>query len=303
MRDVGVIGLGSLGAPMCRRFAGAGYRVIACDLDERARAALDDLELVTTTADASAVAKGAEVIVLCLPSAEASRAVSRALMPGRVRIVLETSTVGPLVIRDLARELEVSRIAVLDVPVSGGPARALAGTLSMMMAGAPSLIEEVEPLVALIAQHRFHVGTEVGLAQVCKLVNNSVSAAGMVAACEATVLGVRSGLEAKTMLDAINASSGRNAATEEKFPRSILTGNFDHGGPLGLMVKDLELFVGAAARLDLECAMAKAALGVWKEAVRRTGGDADYCSLIRHLEADAGIEVRARNAASSAQRA
>ena len=107
-------------------------------------------------------------------------------------------------------------------------------------------VAAVRPQLEAIAGRLFDVGNEPGLAQVCKLVNNAISAAGMIAACEATVLGVKAGLDAGTMLDAINAGSGRNAATLDKFPKSILTGTFDYGGPLGLMLKDLGLFIEEA---------------------------------------------------------
>ena len=93
---------------------------------------------------------------------------------------------------------------------------------------------------------------------------------------------------------AINAGSGRNAATLDKFPKSILTGTFDFGGPMGLMLKDLSLFIEQSQAYGVPGLMAPAALAAWEEAVRRTGFDADYTKLIQHMEADAGVTVRAQ---------
>jgi 3-hydroxyisobutyrate dehydrogenase-like beta-hydroxyacid dehydrogenase len=116
----------------------------------------------------------------------------------------------------------------------------------------------------------------------------------MIAACEATVLGVKAGLDAGTLLDAINAGSGRNAATQDKFPKSILPGTFDYGGPMGLMLKDLSLFIEEARRQGVHNLMAPATLQAWTEAVQRSGAQADYSMVIRHMEIDAGVEVRSR---------
>ena len=167
-----------------------------------------------------------------------------------------------------------------------------AGTLSMMLAGKRQDIAAVQSQLAAIAGKRFDVGLEPGLAQVCKLVNNAISAAAMVASCEGAVLGVKAGLDAGTLIDAINAGSGRNAGTLDKFPKAILPGTFDYGGPLGLMLKDLSLFIEEARTRGIPAGMAEAALGAWSHAVDRVGAQADYSELIRPYEDDAGVQVR-----------
>ncbi|QJW83842.1 NAD-binding protein [Ramlibacter terrae] len=124
--------------------------------------------------------------------------------------------------------------------------------------------------------------------------NNAISAAAMVASCEAVVLGVQAGLDAGTLVDAINAGSGRNAGTLDKFPKAILPGTFDYGGPVGLMLKDLSLFIDEAAARGLPAGMAQAAFAGWSRSVARVGGEADYSELIRPYEDDAGVQVRWR---------
>lgn len=279
---------------MARRLLAAGHALVVHDLDAAARDALV-AQGASPARSAREVADEANVVFLCLPSVEATRDVASELAGGKMlRVAVETSTVGPTSVRELAARLGPHRVAVVDAPVSGGPRGAEAGTLALMHSGSREAVAQVLPQLRAVAGKLFDVGDEPGLAQVCKLVNNAISAAGMIAACEATVLGVKAGLDAGTLLDAINAGSGRNAATLDKFPRSILPGTFDYGGPLGLMLKDLGLFMEVAQAHGVRSLMAPAALQAWEEAVRRCGAQADYSMVIRHMEIDAEAQVRSR---------
>jgi 3-hydroxyisobutyrate dehydrogenase-like beta-hydroxyacid dehydrogenase len=297
MYTTGFIGLGHMGAAMARRLLRAGQTLVVYDLDPAASAQLLEAG-AQLAASAKEVAQRCSSVFLCLPSPQASRSVVMQLLehPAPLTVVVETSTVGPKAVRELGALLATGGIELLDAPVSGGPRGAEAGTLSMMVAGSAHAASQVQAQLQHIAGRLFHVGHEPGLAQVCKLVNNAISAAGMMAACEATVVGVKAGLDAQTLLDAINAGSGRNAATLDKFPRSILPGTFDYGGPLGLMLKDLSLFIEQARDCGASNLMAPAALAAWTEAVRRNGAEADYSRAIRHMEIDAGVQVRGRSA-------
>lgn len=284
---------------MARRLLASAPALVVHDLQPAAMQALAG-EGAQPAVSARDVADRAEIVFLSLPSAQASREVADGVAGGsRVRVVVETSTVGPAAVRELAQRLRRSDISLVDAPVSGGPSYALAGRLSMMHAGEPRAVAQALPALRAIAGRLFDVGAEPGLAQLCKLVNNAISAAGMVAACEATVLGAKAGLDADTMLAAINAGSGRNAATLDKFPQAILPGRFDYGGPMGLMLKDLSLFIEQAQAHGVKTLMAPAALQAWMEAVERTGAQADYSEVIRHMEADAGAQVRSRASAGS----
>jgi 3-hydroxyisobutyrate dehydrogenase-like beta-hydroxyacid dehydrogenase len=290
----GFIGLGHMGAAMARRLLQAGFPLVVHDLQPAAVQALVAAG-GRGAHSAAQVAREAEAVFLCLPSVEAAGSVAQALAEGgALKVVVETSTVGPAAVRQVARLLAQHGIDVVDAPVSGGPRGAAAGTLSLMHSGSPAAVQGVLPQLAAIAGRRFDVGTEPGLAQVCKLVNNAISAAGMVAACEATVVGVKAGLDAGTLLAAINAGSGRNAATQDKFPKAILPGSFDFGGPMGLMLKDLSLYLEQAAAAGVPQTVVPAALQAWQRAVDRNGFDADYSRVICHLETDAGVTVRSK---------
>lgn len=291
---VGFVGLGHMGRAMACRLLAAGYPLAVHDVDLEACAGLaalgarpveDVAELVATT----------EVVFLCLPSVEATRAVAKQFASSAaLRVLIETSTVGPAAVRQLAADMAAHGIAVVDAPVSGGPRGAAAGTLALMYAGESDAVACVLPYLEVIGSRLFFVGAEPGLAQVCKLVNNAISAAGMVAACEATVVGAKAGLDPEIMLAAINAGSGCNSATLDKFPAAILPGTFDFGGPMGLMLKDLALFIDEAQACGASTVMAPVVLDAWRNAVRVNGADADYSKVIRHFEIAAGVDVRAR---------
>ncbi|MGV3570671.1 MAG: NAD(P)-dependent oxidoreductase [Ramlibacter sp.] len=296
MQTTGFIGLGHMGGALARRLAAAGFPLAVHDLAPAACAPFAALG-AAVCASAREVADRAQVVFLCLPSVAAAQQVAQELAAGSaVRVVVETSTVGPASVREMAAVLSPQGIAVVDAPVSGGPRGAEAGTLSLMHAGTEMAVAAVRPQLQALAGRQFDVGAEPGLAQVCKLVNNAISAAAMVASCEGIVLGVQAGLDPGTLVAAVNAGSGRNAGTLDKFPRAILPGSFDYGGPLGLMLKDLSLFIAEAGARGLPAGMAQAALAGWSEAVARVGGEADYSELIRPYEDDAGVQVRWRAA-------
>lgn len=284
-----------MGRGIASRLLHGGRPLLVFDLDAAACRQLQD-EGAQVAASAVEVARAAEVVFLCLPSVAAQQQVAAAIAqepgPLAVRAVVDCSTVGPEAVRRLQRDLQPRGIAVLDAPVSGGARGAQAGTLSIMCAGPRAARDAAMPLLRAISDVIFDLGPEPGAAQLCKLANNAVSAAGMVAACEAMVLGVKAGLPADTLLAAINAGSGRNVATEQKLPRHVLTGSFDFGGPIGLMLKDLQLYLEQAGALGVPGTMTAATLAAWQRAVDRTGPAADYTQLIQPLEQDAGVLVR-----------
>src|SRR5438309_10206442 len=119
-----------------------------------------------------------------------------------------------------------------------------------MAACSSPLFETFEPLLKVFGRV-FYIGERPGMGQTMKLANNLLSATAMAISCEAMVMGVKAGLDPKVMVDVINAGSGRNSATQEKFPRSILPRTFDYGFATGLMYKDVKLCLEEAQALDV----------------------------------------------------
>src|SRR5258708_20257160 len=136
----------------------------------------------------------------------------------------------------------------IDSPVSGGVGGAEKGTLAVMVSGPRADFKIVKPALEVIGKV-FHIGEQPGAGQTMKLANNFLSATAMAATAEAMVMGVKAGLDPRVMLDVINSGSGRNTATETKFPRNVLPGTFDLGFTNGLMAKDVGLALAQAKAL------------------------------------------------------
>jgi 3-hydroxyisobutyrate dehydrogenase-like beta-hydroxyacid dehydrogenase len=185
-------------------------------------------------------------------------------------------------------------VALVDCPVSGGPAGADAGTLAAIVSAEPAALAVADAAIASLTPHRFVVGDRPGAAQTAKLVNNAIGLTSMVTACEAMVLGVKAGLDPDALLAAVNASTGRNFTTSTMLPAAILSGTFEGGGPARLAVKDLGAVVEEARALGVPVRTVERALEVWREAVALLGDDADFTRVIEPMEAAAGVEVRGR---------
>ena len=299
---IGFIGVGAMGAPMAERLIDAGHIVAVYDVSAAAMAPLVARGAIAASSPREA-ATGAHTVFACLPSPEVSRAV--ALGPAGdgaegvasvtgVKTYIETSTIGTAAVKAIAAGLAARGISMLDAPVSGGPRGARAGTLATMVAGERAAFERTLPLFETIAHKVFYVGAEPGLAQMTKLANNMISAAGMAAASEAAVLAVKAGVDPNTLIDAINASTGRNTATSDKFPQSILTRSFDYGGKFSIMYKDVRLCLDEARALGVPMWVGSAVGQLWFQGMAEGRADDDYTTLIKIIEGWSGVTVDGR---------
>jgi 3-hydroxyisobutyrate dehydrogenase-like beta-hydroxyacid dehydrogenase len=287
-----------MGAPMVERLVASGSEVAVFDVNAAAMQPLVARGAVGA-ASARAAATSAEIVFACLPSPEVSKSV--ALGPDGIggveglRVYVETSTIGTAAIKAIASGLGAWGITVLDAPVSGGPRGARAGKLATMVAGDRAAFDRVRPLFDAIAGKVFYVGAEPGLAQITKLANNMISAAGMAVAMEAAVMAVKAGVEARTLIDVVNASTGRNTATTDKFPQSILPRTFDYGGKLATMYKDVELCFAEARALGVPMWVGAAVVQLWFQAMTEGRGQDDYTTLIKTIEGWTGVTVGGGN--------
>jgi 3-hydroxyisobutyrate dehydrogenase len=281
---VGVVGLGRMGAPMARRLVVAGYAVTGFDVAGTAVRLPDGAEGAGSVAE---LASRADIILLSVPDGDASRSVCAALAAApratcRVTTAIDLSTIGIDAARACATLLASAGIAYVDAPVSGGVAGAEQGTLAVMVGAPEELFARVEPVLAVLARNRFRVGDTPGQGQAMKLVNNYAAAAALAATCEATVLGARLGLDLATMVEVLNASSGRSSASEDKFPRSILPGTYDYGFAGALMTKDVALYLESATTAEVPRDLATAVTALWQRFLAAEP-DADFTALHRYL--------------------
>jgi 3-hydroxyisobutyrate dehydrogenase-like beta-hydroxyacid dehydrogenase len=294
--EIGFIGLGNMGAPMARRLVEAGHHLTVYDTRQESIGNLTALGAVAARSPAE-VADAAETVMASLPTPDIVLAVAtgaRGVIEGkRVRRFVDLSTTGSDMAKRVFALLAARDIVQIDAPVSGGVSGAEKGTVAVMASGPRADVEAVKPALSVIGKF-FYIGEQPGAGQTMKLCNNFLSAAAMAATAEAMVLGVKAGLDPKVMLDVINASSGRNTATETKFPKNVLPGTFDLGFTNGLMAKDVGLAVSEAKANGVPMEIAELVLRHLKRACEEIGAPADLTTIVQPLERRAGVEVRAR---------
>src|SRR5580700_5953734 len=236
---IGFIGLGRMGGPMSLRLISAGFDLVVFDTNSDAQAPQKNAGAAVASSPKD-VFDSVDLAFVSLPTPDIVEKVvlGNVGQGSRVKTVVDLSTSGPGMATRVSRGLEPYGAGWIDAPVSGGIAGAKKGTLAVMASGPRASFEIAEPLLKNFGKV-FFVGEKAGLAQVAKLGNNLLAAAAMAISSEALVMGVKAGIDPKIMLDIINAGSGRNSATRDKFPRSILPGTFDFGFATGLSYKDV----------------------------------------------------------------
>jgi len=262
---LGFVGLGQMGSPMATRLVAAGFDLVAFDAAGTEERLPPGAHAAASVTD---VAQLADTIFLSLPDGDASSAVAGAVAATpdrRVRTVIDLSTIGPTVAAGVGEVLAAAGVTYADGPVSGGVAGATAGTISLMFAGPAAVHDDHRAVLDRFARV-FHVGTTAGQGQTMKLVNNFLSAVALAATSEALALGAAHGLDLPVMLDVLNASTGRNSATVDKFPNRIVPGTFDAGFRTGLMAKDLRLYEAAVAKAGTGDDVGAVVCDLWQQA-------------------------------------
>ncbi|MDQ4119106.1 MAG: NAD(P)-dependent oxidoreductase [Actinomycetota bacterium] len=278
---IGFVGAGRMGGRFAVRFAGNGHHVHAHDPDA---AALDALggHGITVHDSLGGLVDAVEVIVLSLPLPSVVTAVATEIAEragGRTLTVIDTSTCGLEASRAAGRTLAAAGVDFLDAPVSGGIAKAADGTLAVMVGGDETVFARCEELLGEIGNQLFHVGREAGHGQVMKVVNNVLSHGALALTSEAVTVATRAGIPIETAVATLNAGSGRNSATQDKFPRSVIPGTYDFGWPLQGSVKDTRLYLDSAAELGVRSVVGAAVVDAWERAVAAGWGDRDFTAI------------------------
>ena len=295
---IGFVGLGQMGAPMARNLGRAGFVVAPIDANPDAVKRLAGEIACETPPDLRSLGARCRAVITMLPDGKIVRDVvlgERGLAAGLARdsIVIDMSSSSPVGTRDLGTMLAERGIALVDAPVSGGVRKAIDGSLAIMAGGDAAVIERARPLLAAMGARIFLTGA-LGSGHAMKALNNYVSAAGLAAAAEALLAGVRFGLDPATMVSILNASTGKNNATENKFPQYVLPRRFVSGFSLGLMVKDLRTALDLARATATPSPLAEACVAAWEAAERELGGDVDHTAAVKYWERLAGGELPKR---------
>ncbi|HVV93039.1 MAG TPA: NAD(P)-dependent oxidoreductase [Hyphomicrobiales bacterium] len=291
---IGFVGVGRMGGAMARRLIDAGHAVTVYDPSEAAVAALV-AKGATKAASPAAVAAVAETVFASLPSPAVVQEVALGadgVVNGQaVKTFIDLSTTGPRVAAAVAKGLAERQVGMLDAPVSGGVSGAEKGTLAVMVSGPRHRFDALESLLKNFGK-LFFVGETPGAGQIVKLANNLLAATALAVSSEAIAMGVKAGLDPKVMIDIINVSSGRNSATQDKFPRAVLPRTFDFGFTTGLSYKDVRLCLEEAEALGVPMVVGSATRQMLAITNALFGPDSDFTCIAKSVEQWAGVEIK-----------
>jgi len=284
---VGFVGLGNMGAPMAAHLVTAGYSLVVADANAAALDRFRDRLRCERMSSLQEMGKSCPLVITMLPDGSAvqqvllgTQGIASALAPGSV--VIDMSSSAPVGTRELQRQLANSSVSLVDAPVSGGVKRAVEGKLAIMAGGDADAIVRCQQVFAALGQV-FLTGVS-GSGHAMKALNNYLSAIALAATAEAMLAGQKFGIDPKIMLDVLNHSTGRNTATEQKYPAYVLPRTFDSGFALGLMAKDLRIALGLTEAVTSAAPLLRECSQMWTSAERRFGFAADNTEIVRYLE-------------------
>lgn len=281
-RSVGLIGLGAMGGSMAARLLEKGHDVIGYDAlpEARERAARANTKV---TDHPAALAETCDLIILSLPKAIFVDAVMADVGPHlrQGAIILDTTTSEPETSRSHAKAGIEQGFAFLDAPVSGGPAGARAGSMTMIVGGDSSALEEATPVLTDLTAKLLHIGPS-GAGNIAKIANNLLCAANLALVSEMVRLAGRADVPAEDLLAGINAGSGRSGVSKVNFPRWILNGSYDSGFTMGLMRKDVGLAHDLAEKLGLQLPATDAIFNIWEQSRACLTDGADFNEIFKY---------------------
>ncbi|HXW69192.1 MAG TPA: 2-hydroxy-3-oxopropionate reductase [Dissulfurispiraceae bacterium] len=291
---IGFIGLGIMGKPMSRNLLKAGYELIVFN---RSKGAVN--EIVAAGAKAAAnpreVAEQAEIVITMLPDSPHVREVvlgQAGVIEGAAKgsVVIDMSSIAPLVSREIAARLDEKGIEMLDAPVSGGQPKAIEGTLSVMAGGKKEIFDRCLPVMKAMASSVVLVGSA-GAGNVAKLANQIIVALNIAAISEALVLAAKAGVDPDLVYQAIRGGLAGSAVLEAKAPL-IMDRKFNPGFRIDLHIKDLNNVLETSHSIGVPLQLTASVMEIM-QALKVDGlGDADHGSLVRYYEKMAGIEVK-----------
>jgi 3-hydroxyisobutyrate dehydrogenase-like beta-hydroxyacid dehydrogenase len=297
-QSIGFLGLGQMGGPMAERLLGHAFRLHVYDPSPAALAPFIEGGAVVHDSP-RAVADAAGIVFACLPNRDVSLAVGLGpdgvVHGSAIRTYVEMSTIGQDLIERIGDGLAQKGIGIVDAPVSGGAPAARAGTLAMLAAGAPALVEQVSPLLSLIGKDVFVMGERAGMAQVMKIVNNIIMATNLVVCSEGLALGAKAGLDPDMMMRLLDAGTAQSFACSKMLSRAV-AGRFDYGAALAIIDKDMSLGFDAARLLDIAAPTIERARDVWHAACEAGRGNDDFTSVLTFVAEQGGTRVRSGRA-------
>jgi 2-hydroxy-3-oxopropionate reductase len=290
---IGFIGLGIMGNPMAKNLLAAGHSLRVFDIVPAAMEPVVAAGAARATSSADAAAKS-EIVITMLPNSPDVRAavlgpkgVAEGAEPGT--ILVDMSSIAPLVAQEICRELEPRGVKMLDAPVSGGEPKAIDGTLSIMVGGDRETFDRVSEVLKVMGASVVHVGP-IGSGNVTKLANQVIVALNIAAMSEALVLATKAGVDPERVYQAIRGGLAGSTVLEAKAPM-VLNRNFQPGFRIELHIKDLMNAMDTAHGVGVPLPLCGAVLEMMQALKVAGEGTNDHSGLVRFYERLADIEV------------
>ena len=292
--SIGLIGPGAMGLAITQALLRGGFRVLVRDIDPaRNRLATEAGAIVC--AHPAAVAREAEIVISVVVNAAQTRAVcfgENGITPAMRRggIVLMCSTIAPDDSASIAAELATHGIDMIDAPISGGPVRAAAGTMSMMLAGSAAALHTCDAMLSAMSDKRFVVSHTPGDGSKMKLVNNLMAGINSVAAAEAFSLGIKAGLDPQKIYQVVMASSGMSWMAGDRMKR-IIEGDRTVTAAVSILTKDVGLALDLGRSLNFPLPAGAQAHQAFLATLALGHAQEDDNAVIRYYQALTGIEL------------
>jgi len=298
LAKIGFVGLGNMGGPMAVNLRRHGFDLVGYDLDPAAVRRLSESHGCSVAGSRRALTEASDILVFMLPDGKAVRdflyedhgadlAAGRFLRPGA--IVVDMSSSSPMGTRSLGQVLREQGAALIDAPVSGGVPRAVDGTLAIMVGGDETVADGLADMFGALGT-AMYVGP-LGSGHAMKALNNYVSAAGLVAACEAVKVAEKFGVSGEIAVRVLNSSTGKNNSTEKKLMQHVISQRFDSGFSIGLMRKDLNNAMDLARAVGIQPPLGRDLLAAWTLAEKRFGKSGDHTKIAEIIEDSSAQEA------------
>ena len=280
-----------MGAPMSAALLRAGFALTVCAYKRRDRVEALVAAGAAEAGDPAGVAAVSDVVISCVPDSPqveeaifGERGAAKGAKPGT--LFIDMSTISPVAGRSFAQRLEASGMHFIDAPVSGGPARAQTGTLTIMAGGPPADFARAEPVLRAMGTPH-HLGA-VGLGETVKLVNQLIIANVMIANAEALTFAQAAGADLTAVREVLATATASNYLLEQWLPKTWFAGTFEGGFALDLLRKDLAAALAAAQSMKMPMPASALAYQLYTQRSAEGDGALDYSAVAKFYEHVAG---------------
>ncbi len=294
MKNIGFIGLGIMGKPMAKNLLKAGYHLIVYDIREEPIKELVDAGAIAGTSSKD-VASQSDIIITMLPnSPEVKEAVlgQNSVMDGvkSGSILIDMSSIAPLVSKKVSEKLQQKGVVMLDAPVSGGEPKAIEGTLAIMVGGPQETFDQVKDILGVMGASVTRVG-EIGSGNTTKLANQIIVALNIAAMGEAMVLVTKAGVDPEKVYQAIRGGLAGSTVLDAKMPL-VLDGNFKPGFRIELHIKDLMNALDTAKELDAPAILSEKVMEIMQALKADGKAKDDHGGIVQYYEKLGKVQIR-----------